>query len=93
VYEFYRSIADKRVIEARRREVDFYRDLLNGFRKRGLIFDIRTNRGSKSDFFLWLGARVIEVEPDEVDQEILREKFIRYRLTHKSIAYCWQGSE
>jgi FkbM family methyltransferase len=85
VYDLYWSIADKRLIEARSREVDFYRNLLDGFRKGDLIFDVGANQGTKTDVFLRLGARVVAVEPDERNKEILREKFLRYRFTHKPV--------
>jgi FkbM family methyltransferase len=85
VYDLYWSIADKRMIEARSREVDFYRKLLNGFRKGDLIFDVGANQGAKTDVFLRLGARVVAVEPDERSMEILREKFLRYRLAPKPV--------
>ncbi len=85
VYDLYWTIADKRLLQARSREVDFYRKLLKGLRKGDLIFDIGANQGAKTDVFLRLGARVIAVEPDERCKEILREKFLRYRLAPKPV--------
>ena len=85
-YDLYWSIADKRFIEARRREVAFYRNLLQGLRHADLIFDIGANIGAKTDVFLRLGARVVAVEPDELNQKILREKFHRLRLTQKPVS-------
>jgi FkbM family methyltransferase len=85
IYDLYWGIADRRVIEARRREVDFYRNLLHGLRRGDLIFDIGANHGTKTDVFLRLGARVISVEPDELNQEILREKFLAYRFVQKPV--------
>jgi len=85
VYEFYWRIADKRLIKARRKEVDFYRSLLQGFRQADLIFDIGANNGTKTDAYLRLGARVIAVEPDQHNQEILREKFLRFRLRPRPV--------
>lgn len=84
-YDAYWSIADKKLIETRRREVGFYRDLLPGFRKSDLIFDIGANVGMKTDVYLRLGARVVAVEPDEVNQKILREKFLKLRLARKPV--------
>ena len=40
IYDFYWSMADRRIIDDRRREVDFYRNLLDGFREGDLIFDV-----------------------------------------------------
>jgi FkbM family methyltransferase len=85
VYDLYWSIADKRVIEARTTEVDFYRKILDGFRKGDLIFDVGANQGTKTDVFLRLGARVVAIDPDERNEEILREKFLRFRLTGKPV--------
>jgi len=85
IYDLYWRIADRRLIEARSRQVDFYRNLLDGFHRSDLIFDIGANHGTKVDVFLRLGARVIAVEPDELCQEILREKFQRYRLAPKPV--------
>jgi len=85
VYDLYWSIADKRLIEDRSREVDFYRNLLDGFQRSDLIFDIGANHGTKTDVYLRLGARVIAVEPDELCQEVLKEKFQRYRLAPKPV--------
>lgn len=85
VYDFYWRIADKRRIETKRREIEFYRSLLQGFHQCELIFDIGANVGLKTDAFLQLGACVIAVEPDPQNQEILREKFFRFRLRPKPV--------
>jgi FkbM family methyltransferase len=85
LYEFYWRIADKRRIETKRREIEFYRSLLQGFHQSELIFDIGANVGLKADAFLRLGARVIAVEPDQDNQEILREKFLRFRVRPKPV--------
>jgi FkbM family methyltransferase len=85
VYDFYWRIADRRIIDQRCREVEFYRNLLKGFRKGDLIFDVGANHGYKTDIFLRLGARVVAVDPDEVNQEILKQQFLRYRLTRKPV--------
>ncbi len=85
VYDLYWSVINKHVIEARTREIHFYQDLLKGFRQGDLIFDVGANDGTKTDVFLRLGAHVIAVEPDERNQAILREKFLRYRLVAKPV--------
>jgi FkbM family methyltransferase len=86
LYDCYWSIADKKLLEVRRKEVDFYRNLLQGFRKTDLIFDIGANVGVKTDVFLRLGARVVAVEPDGENQGVLREKFLKLRLKQKPVS-------
>jgi FkbM family methyltransferase len=85
LYDLYWRIVDRKWIDARNKELDFYRSFLNGFRKDDLIFDVGANDGTKTDIFLRLGARVVSIDPDEVNQGILRDKFQRYRLTPKRV--------
>jgi FkbM family methyltransferase len=85
IYDFYWNMADKRIIDDRRREVNFYRNLLDGFREGDLIFDIGANQGYKTDIFLRFGASVVAVEPDETSQEVLKQKFLKYRLKKKPV--------
>jgi FkbM family methyltransferase len=85
VYDLYWSVADKRIIDNRRREIGFYRNLLNGFHQGDLIFDIGANWGYKADIFLRIGARVVAVEPDETSQKVLKQKFMKYRLRKKPV--------
>lgn len=73
------------LVKAGRKQVDFYRDLLRGFHKGDLIFDIGANVGEKTNAFIRFGATVVAVEPDQQNQEILRGKFIRYRLSRKPV--------
>jgi FkbM family methyltransferase len=91
VYDFYWRVADKRRIDGRGKHVDFYRDLLKGFRTGDLIFDIGANVGEKTDVFLRLGARVAAVEPDERCQQVLRAKFLEYRLAPKPVTVVGQA--
>lgn len=63
----------------------FYRKLLVGFPRGGLVYDVGANAGEKTDVFLRLGARVLAVEPDELNQRIIREKFLEYRLRPKPV--------
>jgi FkbM family methyltransferase len=86
LHDLYWMVAERELLEARRKEVDFYRNLLCGFPQGGLIFDIGANEGSKTDIFLRLGARVVAIEPDERNNEILREKFLKFRLARKPVA-------
>jgi FkbM family methyltransferase len=85
IYDFYWKMADRRVIEARYRQVEFYRTVLQGFRRQDLIFDVGANCGQKTDVFLRLGARVVAVDPDDENQSILREKFLAYRFSPKPV--------
>jgi FkbM family methyltransferase len=86
LYDLYWAIADRRVLDDRRAEVDFYRRHLNGFRAGDLIFDIGANQGYKTDIFRRLGARVVSVEPDRYSQEVLRQRFLQYRFRKPPIA-------
>jgi FkbM family methyltransferase len=85
LYDFYWLIADRRIVQSRNSEVEFYRHLLKGFRKGDLIFDIGANHGQKTDVFLRLGATVAAIEPDRVNQEILRQKFHLLRLAKRPV--------
>jgi FkbM family methyltransferase len=85
IHDLYWSMTDRRWIDGRRREVAFYRNLLTGYRAGDLIFDVGANDGTKVDIFLRLGARVLAVEPDETNQKVIRDKFLRYRLLPKPV--------
>jgi FkbM family methyltransferase len=85
LYDLFWRVADKRIIEAKAAEIEFYRNLLVGFRKGDLIFDIGANHGSKTEVFLQLGAKVVAVDPDKANQAILEEKFLKYRFTKKPV--------
>ena len=85
IYDLYWNLADRRIIDDRRRELYFYRNLLDGFCEGDLIFDIGANHGYKTAIFLGLGAKVVAVEPDKASQEILKQKFARYRLKRRPL--------
>jgi FkbM family methyltransferase len=85
LYELYWRIAGKHWILAREKQIDFYRRLLPDLCHGDLIFDIGANDGFKTDLFLRLGARVIAIEPDETNQSILQEKFVRFRLVRRPL--------
>lgn len=89
--DLYRRVANKQVIRDWRRELNFYRNLLTGFATDDLIFDIGANEGYKTSLFLSLGARVVAVEPDVLNQSILGEKFLKYRLSPKSVVLVAQA--
>jgi FkbM family methyltransferase len=80
VRRVYWAIAKRETLASMRQEEDFYRKLLVGLQRDGLIFDIGANRGDKTDVFLKLGARVVSVEPDDACRAILRDRFLQFRL-------------
>jgi FkbM family methyltransferase len=84
-WDFYWRFANPRLIEERENELTFFRRTLQGFKPGELIFDVGANRGRKTDIFLRLGAHVIAVEPDESNQAVLRDGFLRYRITKKPV--------
>src|SRR5215470_19406712 len=75
LYDLYWTMTDRKVIDDRQRELEFYRRLLDGFREGDLIFDIGANHGYKTDIFLRLGAKVVAIEPDKSSQQVLEQKF------------------
>jgi FkbM family methyltransferase len=85
LYDLYWRMLDRSIIEDRCKEVAFYHNLLEGRRKSDLIFDVGANQGSKTAIFLRLGARVVAVEPDEANQQILKEMFLRRRFVPKPV--------
>lgn len=85
IHEVYWRIARKQQIQAREKQIDFYRRLLAGLRPGDLIFDIGANEGFKADLFLRLGARVVAIEPDETNQSILHERFVKFRLVRRPL--------
>lgn len=80
LYDLYWSVADRRFLQQREEELGFYRASLSGLRAGDLIVDVGANQGFKTDIFLRLGVRVVAVDPDTTNQEILAEKFTRWRL-------------
>jgi len=85
LYQIYWSVADHSILDGAAKEFEFYRGLLQGFQRGDSIFDIGANHGYKTEIFLRLGARVVAVEPDKVNQRILEDKFLRYRLAPKPV--------
>jgi FkbM family methyltransferase len=85
LYGLYWRMADPQIIKDRSSEIDFYRRTLEGFERGNLVFDIGANQGYKTDIFLRIGARVVAVDPDTVNQESLRAKFLRYRFMPKPV--------
>jgi FkbM family methyltransferase len=85
VYDLYWSVADRSLVERTQQEIKFYQRFLVGLRRGDLVFDVGANHGSKTEIFLKLGVRVVAVEPDPTNQEILREKFLTYRMSRKPV--------
>jgi FkbM family methyltransferase len=85
IYDLYWWFADRKLIDRRSKEINFYRGLLNGFQNGGLVFDIGANHGTKTEIFLKMGAKVVAVEPDDANQQILREAFLRYRMRPRPV--------
>jgi FkbM family methyltransferase len=80
IYDYYWSWADPHWVMDRDKEVQFYRTVLSDFRKGNVVFDIGANDGCKTDIFLRLGARVVAVEPDETNLDVLKGKFLKNRF-------------
>jgi len=85
VYSVYWSIFNPTLVKDRASEIEFYRHVLQGFRKGGLIFDIGANHGQKTFAFLALGAHVVAIEPDDANQKRLKDRFLRYRMSPKPV--------
>jgi FkbM family methyltransferase len=85
IHDLYRCVADRSWILARDKHLHFYRRLLPELRPGDLIFDVGANEGLKADLFLRMGAGVIAIEPDETNQVILRERFVKLRLARKPV--------
>ena len=65
VYDLYWRVADRRLIDARSKEVEFYRSLLTGFRRGDMIFDVGANDGTKADVFLSALSPFLKVDPTD----------------------------
>lgn len=85
VYDLYWRFADEDLVKNRAAEVRFYRALLENPAPGALIFDVGANQGYKTDVFLRLGARVVAVEPDESNQRVLKQLFLKLRLKPKPV--------
>jgi FkbM family methyltransferase len=85
IHDFYRRCADKNWMLARNKHLEFYRRLLPELRRGDLVFDVGANDGLETDLFLRLGARVVAIDPDEANQAILRERFVKFRLAPRCV--------
>lgn len=75
LYKVYLRLTNPDALAAYKAEKSFYSRLLAGLTPSDLIFDIGANRGYKTAFFLDLGARVVAVDPDPANVELLRWRF------------------
>ena len=91
IYDLYWRFADESMLDTPRKELDFYRSFLSGFQQGNLIFDVGANVGDKTSTFLKLGARVVAIEPDDLNQAILKEKFLKYRFAPKRVTVVGKG--
>jgi FkbM family methyltransferase len=80
IRDAYWAVGHRERLELLRQEVRFYESVLAGFEKGDLIFDIGANEGAKTDVFLRLGARVVDVEPDATCSRGLEERFLEFRV-------------
>ncbi len=85
IRRFYWAIANRESLVSSRREEEFYRKLLVGLRRDDLVIDVGSNQGAKADVFLRLGARVMACDPDDANQAVLRDRFLRYRLKPRPV--------
>ena len=85
LYDVYWGIADRSLLESRDQEIEFFRRTLVGFKPGDIIFDVGANLGHKTGIFLRLGARVVAVEPDRSNQEILKQSFLQFRIAKKAV--------
>jgi len=86
VYDLYWTFANRQLLDDRNKEVEFYKKTLEGFGRGEIIFDIGANEGYKTDIFLRMGAKVVAVDPDEANQEVLRQRFLKYRRAPKMVS-------
>ena len=84
VRELYASLFNRSFIDSRSNELLSYRKLTR-LSRGNLVFDVGANDGSKTAVFLKLGATVVAVDPDEKNQRILRDRFLRYRVFSKPV--------
>jgi FkbM family methyltransferase len=85
IRRIYWAIANRESLVSSRLEEEFYRNLLVGLRRNDLIVDVGSNEGAKAELFLRLGARVVGCDPDDANQAVLRDRFLRYRIKPRPI--------
>jgi len=85
IRDAYWAVGHRDRLKLLRREVRFYQSVLAGFENGDLIFDIGANEGAKTDVFLRLGARVVDVEPDAACSRSLEERFLEFRVRPRPV--------
>jgi FkbM family methyltransferase len=85
IRDAYWAVRYRERLKIRQQEVSFYETVLAGFRRGNLIFDIGANEGAKTDVFLRLGARVVDVEPDGACSRSLEERFLQLRIRPRPV--------
>lgn len=85
IRDAYWALGHREKLESLRQEVRFYKGVLAGFERGGLILDIGANVGAKTDVFLRLGARVVAVEPDDACSRRLEERFLEFRISPRPV--------
>jgi FkbM family methyltransferase len=83
--EAYWRMTQSELLKRRKKEIDFYSSVLNGFRPGHVVMDVGANVGDKVDIFLRMGAKVLAVEPDLGSQRILKERYQKLRITSKPL--------
>jgi FkbM family methyltransferase len=72
LYRAYLKIKFPQYIRSIQQEAYFYKGIMS---KNNLIFDIGANAGHMTEKFLLTGAKVVAVEPDKTNGEILKIRF------------------
>ena len=86
LYDMYWRVANPEQLRRRSGEIEFYRGVLRGLKPGDIIFDVGANEGNKTSVFLRFGARVVAVDPDKTNQDILQQRFLKLRLVRKPVA-------
>lgn len=85
LYDLYWGVVDRKWIDNRDQEIRFFQKTLVGFQQGNIVFDVGANQGYKTDVFLRLGARVVAVEPDSSNEQILKSSFHKFRMAKKPV--------
>jgi FkbM family methyltransferase len=80
-YDCYRSLRFGRPVMWRRNERRFYQAFFSPPPRNFLVFDVGANRGRRTELFLRLGAKVVAVEPDALNQRLLARRFFGRPVT------------
>lgn len=83
----YQTLFDQQAVDRRRRRCQFYSALLM---PNDLVFDVGANLGNYAESLCQVGARVIAIEPDPRNVEILRRRLKSKRVHIES---CAVGSQ